>query len=67
MGITSENVAAQFGVSRADQDQFAFQSQAKAARAQEQGHFKDEIIPLTVTLKDKDGNAQTVVIDKVGS
>jgi acetyl-CoA acyltransferase 1 len=64
MGITSENVATQFGVSRAEQDQFAFQSQARAARAQEQGLFKEEIVPLAVTIKDKDGNAQNVVVDK---
>jgi len=64
MGITSENVAAQFGVTRADQDKFAFNSQAKAARAQENGTFKDEIVPLTVTVKDKEGNATQVTIDK---
>jgi len=64
MGITSENVASEFGITRAQQDQFACQSQARAARAQQQGLFKDEIIPVTVTIKDKDGNASQVVVDK---
>eukprot|EP01127_Copromyxa_protea_P002818 TRINITY_DN12758_c0_g1_i1.p1 TRINITY_DN12758_c0_g1~~TRINITY_DN12758_c0_g1_i1.p1 ORF type:complete len:430 (-),score=130.25 TRINITY_DN12758_c0_g1_i1:72-1361(-) len=64
MGITSENVAAEFGVTRADQDKFAFESQAKAARAQQAGLFKDEIIPLTVSIKDKDGNASQITVDK---
>jgi len=64
MGITSENVAAEFGISRAEQDQFACQSQARAARAQQQGLYKDEIVPVTVTIKDKDGNASQVVVDK---
>lgn len=47
MGITAENVAAKFDVSRAAQDQFAYNSQMKAAKALEAGVFKDEIIPLT--------------------
>jgi len=64
MGITSENVAAEFGVTRADQDAFAAQSQARAAEAQAKGLFKDEIVPVTVNIKDKDGNVQKVVIDQ---
>jgi len=64
MGITSENVAAEFGVSRAEQDKFAVQSQARAAHAQKQGLFKDEISPVTITVKDKDGNTSQVVVDK---
>jgi len=64
MGITSENVASQFGVSRAEQDAFAAQSQARAARAQREGLFNDEIVPVTTSVKDKDGNVTQVVIDK---
>eukprot|EP01126_Amoeba_proteus_P046833 TRINITY_DN5313_c0_g1_i5.p1 TRINITY_DN5313_c0_g1~~TRINITY_DN5313_c0_g1_i5.p1 ORF type:complete len:321 (+),score=52.72 TRINITY_DN5313_c0_g1_i5:459-1421(+) len=64
MGITSENVAAQFGISRAEQDKFAFQSQARAAHAQANGYFKEEIVPLTVTQKDEQGNVKTVVVDQ---
>ncbi|KAF1830694.1 3-ketoacyl-CoA thiolase B [Decorospora gaudefroyi] len=47
MGITSENVAERYGVSRADQDAFAAQSQQRAAKAQANGLFDDEIVPVT--------------------
>lgn len=47
MGITAENVANRFGISRAEQDEFALKSQQKAAMAIEQGKFKDEIVPVT--------------------
>lgn len=46
MGITAENVAKKFEVSRADQDAFALASQKKAAAAIEAGKFKDEIVPV---------------------
>jgi acetyl-CoA C-acetyltransferase len=45
MGTTSENVAAKYGVSRADQDAFAARSHERAAAAQARGEFRDEIIP----------------------
>ena len=48
MGVTSENVAEKFGVSREEQDAFAVSSHEKAARAQSQGWFKDEIVPVDV-------------------
>ncbi|GBG28030.1 3-ketoacyl-CoA thiolase, peroxisomal [Hondaea fermentalgiana] len=64
MGITSENVAAKFGITREEQDQMAVDSHAKALKAQEQGWLKDEIIPVTVTVEDADGNEKEVVIDK---
>lgn len=48
MPETAENVAEDFGISRQDQDAFAFRSQQKAAQAQAAGIFKDEIIPVTV-------------------
>jgi acetyl-CoA acyltransferase len=47
MGQTAENVAAQFDVSRADQEKLAYASQMKAAAAQAAGRLKDEIVPLT--------------------
>jgi acetyl-CoA acyltransferase 1 len=47
MGITSENVAERYGVSRADQDAFAAESQLRAARAQSSGVFDAEIVPVT--------------------
>jgi acetyl-CoA C-acetyltransferase len=48
MGLTAENVAEQFGISREAQDQFAYQSQMKAAAAMREGRFKEEIIPVEV-------------------
>jgi acetyl-CoA C-acetyltransferase len=51
MGVTAENVAQKFGISRAAQDEFALQSQQKAEAAQKEGKFKDEIIPLEIPSK----------------
>ena len=51
MGVTAENVAQKFDVSRAAQDEFALQSQLKAEAAQKAGKFKDEIIPLEIPSK----------------
>ncbi|MBC7685519.1 MAG: acetyl-CoA C-acetyltransferase [Bdellovibrionales bacterium] len=51
MGVTAENVAKKFDVSRAAQDEFALQSQLKAETAQKEGRFKDEIIPLEIPSK----------------
>jgi acetyl-CoA acyltransferase 1 len=57
MGVTSENVATKFGVTREQCDKFAFESQRKALDAQKKGLFKEEIVPITVTVveKNKDG------------
>ena len=54
MGITAENVAKQYGVSRDAQDALALGSQQKAAAAQEAGKFKDEIVPLSLPQKKGD-------------
>lgn len=51
MGVTAENVAEKFGVSRKDQDALALRSQQNAARAIREGRFKDEITPVTVPQK----------------
>ena len=48
MGLTAEAVANQFNVSRADQDEFAYQSHMKALQAQADGKFADQIVPITV-------------------
>ncbi len=48
MGVTAENVAAQYGITRADQDAFALESQTRAARAIADGHFADQIVPVEV-------------------
>ncbi|TFW29902.1 acetyl-CoA C-acetyltransferase [Massilia horti] len=51
MGVTAENVARKYDVSRAQQDEFALQSQLKAEAAQKAGKFKDEIIPVEIQSK----------------
>jgi acetyl-CoA C-acetyltransferase len=51
MGITAENVAEQWGVTREDQDAFAVQSHKRAARATEEGRFADQILPIEVKQK----------------
>lgn len=51
MGVTAENVAERYHVSRKEQDEFALQSQMKAALAQENVRFDDEITPVSVQLK----------------
>jgi len=59
MGTTAENVATQFQITRAQQDELAVGSQHKASAAQKAGRFKDEIAP--VTIKGRKGD--TVVVD----
>ncbi|MED4312058.1 acetyl-CoA C-acetyltransferase [Heyndrickxia coagulans] len=51
MGHTAEEVAKKFGVSREDQDAFSVRSHQKAAKAIAEGKFKDEIVPVEVTLR----------------
>jgi acetyl-CoA C-acetyltransferase len=51
MGVTAENVARQYGITREEQDEFALQSQHKAEAAQRAGLFKDEVVPLEVSNK----------------
>ena len=51
MGITAENVAKKYDISRSQQDEFALQSQLKAEAAQKAGKFKDEILPLEIVQK----------------
>ncbi|ATQ69517.1 MULTISPECIES: acetyl-CoA C-acetyltransferase [Methylosinus] len=59
MGITAENVAAKWQISRAEQDAFAVASQNKAEAAQKAGKFKDEIVPFTVSTRKGD-----VIVDQ---
>jgi acetyl-CoA C-acetyltransferase len=54
MGITAENVAKKYGISREAQDALALASQQKAAAAQEAGRFKDEIVPFSIAQKKGD-------------
>jgi len=62
MGLTSENVAEQFGITRAQQDQMAYESHMKAVESQKNGWSKDEITPYETIIKDKEGNEKKVMI-----
>jgi len=71
MGLTAENVAKRFNVSRETQDEFALASQMKAVRAQKEGYFDEEIIPVTlpdgsVVTKD-DGPRADTTMDKLAA
>lgn len=59
MGVTAENICEQWGLTREQLDEFAAASQQKAVRAQEEGRFNDEIVP--VTIKGKKGD---IVVSK---
>jgi 3-oxoadipyl-CoA thiolase len=63
MPETGENVAAEFNVSREDQDAFAFRSQQRAARAQQAGVFAEQIVPVAVPAA-KGGAAQSIDRDE---
>jgi len=51
MGVTAENVAAEYGISREEQDAFALESQTRAAKAIEAGYFEDQIVPVEVKVR----------------
>jgi acetyl-CoA acyltransferase len=61
MGNTAEAVAKEYGVSRADQDEFAFNSHMKALKAQAENRFQDQIVPIQVeqTFVDENGKRAT--------
>ncbi|HEX6988717.1 MAG TPA: acetyl-CoA C-acyltransferase [Bacillota bacterium] len=66
MGQTAERVADRYGISREDQDAFALSSHRKAHAAITAGRFRDEIVPVEVTVRGFDGNAavqRQVVVD----
>ncbi|MGT2666488.1 acetyl-CoA C-acetyltransferase [Streptococcus rifensis] len=54
MGITAENVAAKYGITREQQDSFAVHSQRKAVAAVKSGRFKEEIVPVTIPQRKGD-------------
>src|SRR5215207_1958828 len=58
LGRTAENLAAQHGITRAEQDAFALRSHAKAVAAADAGRFADELVPVEVT-----GRRETVTVD----
>ncbi|ASJ21394.1 acetyl-CoA C-acetyltransferase [Brachyspira hampsonii] len=51
MGVTAENVAEQWGITRQEQDEFACRSQNRAEEAVKSGRFKDEIVPVTIKTR----------------
>lgn len=64
MGITSENVAERFGVSREKQDAFALSSQQKAARAQSAGLFRQEIVPVSTKVLEEGGAERQITVSQ---
>ena len=48
MGVTAENVASRWKISREDQDQLAVESHQRAHRATEEGYFKEQILPISI-------------------
>jgi acetyl-CoA acetyltransferase family protein len=65
MGQTSENVGADFNITREMQDRYAYESYRRAEVAQKNGWFEDEIVPITTKVKDeKTGEFKTVVLTK---
>lgn len=54
MGITAENVVDKYGISREEQDEFAYLSQVKAEKAIKEGHFKEQIVPIMIPQKKGD-------------
>jgi acetyl-CoA C-acetyltransferase len=70
MGLTAENVAERYGVSRAEQDEYAQRSQERAVAAQERGFFDREIVPVTVDgteVRADDGPRPSSTLEKLGA
>ncbi|MGJ5813475.1 thiolase family protein [Paludibaculum fermentans] len=59
MGLTAENLQRQYNISREDQDAFAFRSHQNALRAQQEGRFDDELVPVNGLAKDEGPRADT--------
>jgi acetyl-CoA acyltransferase len=64
MGVTAENVARRFEVSRKTQDEFAYRSHQRAIAAQKEGRFAGEILPLSTQVFDETGRAQPIVVER---
>jgi acetyl-CoA acyltransferase len=65
MGLTAENVATEYKVSREDQDQFAYNSHRKAVEAQKKGLFNEEIVPVTVVRRSFDPKGAVNVTETI--
>jgi acetyl-CoA C-acetyltransferase len=63
MGVTAENIAAKYGFTRAQQDEFALQSHKRAAKAMDAGYFKPQIVPIE--LKTRKGVEQFITDEHV--
>jgi acetyl-CoA acyltransferase len=61
MGLTAENVAAKFGITREEQDRFALSSHQKAARAIKEGKFKEEVLPIFAKVREVREDGMTEV------
>ena len=72
MGVTAENVASEHDISRQAQDEFALESQKRAAAAIEAGHFRDQIVPIEVKTRkgmvafDTDEHPKQTSLEKLG-
>ncbi len=64
MGYTAEMVARKYGISRAEQDEMAVESHAKAHEATQKGLFKDEILPISADVPQEDGSTKKMVVDR---
>ena len=64
MGVTAENIARRWEVSRADQDAFALRSHQRAVAAQQKGYFAQEIVPVVTKVYDAAGHATALTVDK---
>jgi len=73
IGITAENLAEKWGITREEQDAFALESQVRAAKAIEAGYFKDQIVPITLksrkgdTIFDTDEHPRATTMEKLGA
>jgi len=65
MGLTAENVAEKFAISREDQDRFALASHQKAARAIKEGKFKEEVLPIQAKVREIKEDGKVVVKEVV--
>jgi len=66
MGVTSDNVAERYKISRQKQDEISAISHKRASEAQKSGKFKDEIVPVTVTVETASGSKQVTVTEDEG-
>lgn len=65
MGLTAENVADKFGITREDQDAFGYQSQMRAVNAVTSGRFKEEIVPIMARVPTTDDKGMTFYEERV--